>query len=343
MCRALASLLILAGASTARAGTLWVVLPGEGQPCEFEQFATALRARLPETQVMLGLHDVSAEDVVVTLARDGDDWSLEVRAAGQPQLRRALQRPGGECVALSETVALMVDRYLDDIHWTGGRVVVGKLAPPPPPPPPAHWQLVAELAIGGSTGLQETIASPSASGQYSTQPGYTPAYEANLGVRHGIWQIEVGGTLFLPPSQVTLTANDPTTLCSANNCLLQVLNIAVQLPAGLHLNTGFGAFRAEVVPGLDVLWASSSGPGVIHPASTTPANATPAFCLGLRIGYEFPLISQLFVAIRVESHVVLEETTFAANPTSNPSDFQEKISTGRFEGSASIGLGYAFF
>lgn len=142
---------VLAAAAPAAAGTLWVAFPSGADPCGYDQLAAALHARLGEVSVRPGVHDATGDDVDVALERAGSDWGLRVKAGGERELERKLPKPGTDCVATTETAALMVERYLEDIRWTGGGAVVSKLPPLPPPPPPPRWQMVVEVGGAGSS------------------------------------------------------------------------------------------------------------------------------------------------------------------------------------------------
>ena len=217
----------------ARAGTLWIAFPARADPCGFDQLASALRARLPGVEIRPGVHDVGPSDADVALDLRDDQWSLRVAAAGEQELRRELPPPGADCLALSETAALMVERYLDDLRWTGISAVVAAVPAPTPAPP---VQAIVEIGGGAVLGAL----------------GLTPAAELDLGVRRGPWQLEATGEA-ARSGQLAFAASDP------GPGDLSLSTALAQLSIGRLFGVGFGALRLEVTPGAELLWAQASG------------------------------------------------------------------------------------
>jgi hypothetical protein len=308
----LLAIVALVAAAPARAGTLWVAFPSGAEPCGYDQLAAALHARLGDVSVRPGVHDVLGDDVDVALERDGSEWGLRVRATGERELERKLPKPGTDCVATTETAALMVERYLDDIRWTGGGAVVQKLPPLPPKPPAPPWQMVLEV---GGAGELFTIQSTNPIGS---------AGALDIGVRWGNWQAELAGEVFqLPQEPLGFVPN-------GSSATLQLLVVPLELAVGRHFPTGFGAFRLELAPGAELFWATRS-------ANLFGQNDSPGLLpsLGLRLGYDFPLWRRLFLTLRVEAraHPVDEFVTTGLLT----------VSTGYFDGNAALTLGYVFF
>jgi hypothetical protein len=309
----------LSAAASARAGTLWVVFPSGAEPCGYEQLAAALHARLGDVAVRPGVHDVLGDDVDVVLERDGKDWGLRVRAAGERELERKLPKPGTDCVATTETAALMVERYLDDIRWTGGGAVVQQLPPLPPKPPPPPWQMVLEVGGGGVLFVPQTTPGL-VSGNL---PGAGGALD--IGVRWGNWQAEASGGVFqLPQEAVGLDLN-------GSQATVQLLMVPAELALGRRIPTGFGAFELEVAPGAELYWATRTN--LFQQNEVSPV-ALPS--VGLRLDYEFPIRKRLFLTLRVEARA---HTVGSFGATGLP----DTVSTGYFDGNGILTLGYVFF
>jgi hypothetical protein len=171
--------------------------PDDGCPSS-RQVSDALAARLPGAAQPLGqppgpaalrlsLGNTAAGAVRVQLAD----------ATGEPVLMRVLPPSArvkpADCVALAETVALIVDRYLHDVGYEAPPLPPPAPPPPPPartvatqPPPPAaaaplpaSWQLAIGLQERyGDTAVLEASALLSLGHE-------TPLRRARLGVRFG--------------------------------------------------------------------------------------------------------------------------------------------------------------
>jgi len=305
----LVGLAAFARAATVQGGALWVAFPAQAESCSYEQLSIALRARLGEVDIRRGVHAAEGHDVSVVLQRDGRDWELLVRAAGALELRRKLPEAGTDCVELSETAALMIERYLDDIRWTGGRAELQPLATTAPTPPPPHWQVVLEF--GGGVGVNSL--------------GLAPATTVDVGMRKGPWQFEVSGEL-QGRVQTTVVVDGvlETGTVTAQGSL--------QLSAGYLVATGFGAVSLELAPGAE-FFGSSTSTGT-PPQYEVALTAVPF--LGLRVGYEFPLGKQFFLSLRVE---VRAHPNVDFVVTGTPS---YTVSAGNFDGYGVVGLGYVF-
>ncbi|MHB8420888.1 MAG: hypothetical protein ACYDCL_22660 [Myxococcales bacterium] len=314
-------LVLLAATFTAlpaQAATVWVAFPARAEPCSYDQLEGALRARLGEVDVRPGVHDALPGDVLVDLDHDGADWSLQVQAAGENELRRKLPRPGLDCVALSETAALMVDRYLDGIHWAGASPAVVQQVPPPPKAP--AWQLV--LQVGGS-------------GELGVLPQLGPGLTLDVGARRGRFQIELSGSASLGGQETVACAPDAACPPGGTAGTLALQGAATQLALGYGLPVGFGTVRFELTPGAELFWVTTSpSPGSFYFRSMPAFSALPF--VGVRLGYELPLSRRLFLALRVEARGHLGEDQFSV--TGSTTEF-----TRLFDGDASLALGYLFF
>jgi hypothetical protein len=303
----------LACAHEAHAGTLWVVFPGQANPCDFDEFSAALRARVADADVRVGLHDVDASDAVVAFERSGDNWTLEVRAVNEPPMRRSLPKPGVDCSALSEAAALMVDRYLDDIHWTGAGTEAEKLVPLPPLPPPPHFQFAAEASGFGGLLTAGTLLGAG----------------LDFGLRRGAWVAEVGGAVYFPvPVQFELST-DPTQPQGS----LQVTSARTDLAVGRRFEFGPGAVRVEICPGVDLFWVSASGGTLFH--QVPQLGVVPM--IGALLGYDLHVNDRFFVALRASGRLLLTQETFYVE------GFSTTVQTQRFEAELSLALGTFLF
>lgn len=98
-----------------------------------EGLALALQRRLPGTRVAVG-EAAGAGDLGVTLEREGDPearrWRLRLaKPGGEVVLSREIRSAAPECAAVVETSALIVDRYLSDIDWSGRELRVAHEPP----------------------------------------------------------------------------------------------------------------------------------------------------------------------------------------------------------------------
>jgi hypothetical protein len=314
------TLLALFGAGAAHAGTLWITAPGAPTPCGFDAVSDAVRARLPDTPLASGMGAGDA-DVQLIVEQRPEGWSLEVRAPGQPYLRRALPAPQDDCLALSEAAALMTYRYLESIQWTGGAPDVSRL---PPPEPPSHWRPTVELQGGGGLGLT----------------GLAPVGGFDVGARYAHWWVGVSG-LYEGGGQVPLCSN-ATALCTSSSTqpLLLQQSSAFEATAGHGFDVGPGAVRLEVVAGAELFWGwvqestAAGAPPVFHRA--TALDALPF--AGLRTGYELALGQHWLVSVRVQARAHLGQSTFVVQAYT-PS----QLVTHLVDGDATLAVGYAFF
>jgi hypothetical protein len=119
------------------------VRPDDGCPSA-RQVTDALTARIPESLVpppaprqpvradlLRAVVDAGADGAAVTF--------LLIDGRGEVRLRRVLGAPGrgkpGECAALADTMAVIVERFLSGISYEPPVEPPAPPAPPPPPPP----------------------------------------------------------------------------------------------------------------------------------------------------------------------------------------------------------------
>jgi hypothetical protein len=119
------------------------VRPDDGCPSA-RQVADALAARIPESLVPLPAPRQPARaDLLRAVVDAGADGAavtfLLIDGRGEVRLRRVLGAPGrgkaGECAALADTMAVIVERFLSGISYEPPVEPPAPPAPPAPPPP----------------------------------------------------------------------------------------------------------------------------------------------------------------------------------------------------------------
>ncbi len=304
-------LFVLVLARSAWAATLWVALPGQAAPCDLAPIASALRSRVGGADVRPGSPAAAGSDVAIVVERRGDRWLLRVRAPGERELRRDLPPPGADCVALRETVASMVERYLEEIRWTGASALVAPLPAPAPPPAAAPWQMVLEAG---------------AAAQLSTL-GPLPAGELEAGARRGRFQLAVSGVIAGGAAQPV--GGD----ASAASIRLQLA--VLQLSAGWRFPIGLGALLLSAVPGSELLWARAEGALVF---GGTPRFLAVPF-LGGSLAWEVPLAGRFGLTLHAEARGLFSRQIFTLedDPTGT------RVQTPAADGEAGLALSYLFF
>ncbi len=178
MVLALAAGLVLSGAPL---NTIWVAAPPDVAPCTVEVFAGVFRSRLGQVAVLPGRRALWAGEM--QLRHDPfHDKRAGASAAGSGRARALpgeLPDPGTDCLAASETVALMVERYLEEV---GSGISVS--APPlfgvlAPIAPPARWGLAIEAAVTGELAVLPQFAPGESTAIQPIGPGFSLA----VGVR----------------------------------------------------------------------------------------------------------------------------------------------------------------
>ena len=279
--------------------------------CSADQLVAAIHLKRPADAVRAGGAPESG-DVAVEVLRAPGNWSLEVRGASDTPLRRALPDPGQDCVALSETAALMVDRYLVDVNWKGGPAVIAPLPAPEPPAPPVPIFGIVELAGGVENGLL----------------AMRPTLELAGGIQRGGLRLELS---------IAGSTSESTGLTSGTNLDIGTLSAnggRVQLAAAWLKPLGPGALVLDALPGVALERVSSTGAFVFHDAHAT--SVLPF--LGARAGYELGLPARFALAVRAEGRVYASTVTFSVDGA-NGSGY----TTARFDGEISLGLSRLFF
>ncbi|MHB8879433.1 MAG: hypothetical protein ACYC8T_37545 [Myxococcaceae bacterium] len=92
----------------------------------------AVRARLPSVRVAAGGAQ-GPEDLSASMSPEGEAWRFEVRrASGELAMTRTLRRL--QCAQLGDTGALILERYLEEISWSGRAIGIEPLPRAGPPP-----------------------------------------------------------------------------------------------------------------------------------------------------------------------------------------------------------------
>ncbi|MHB8416572.1 MAG: hypothetical protein ACYDCL_00750 [Myxococcales bacterium] len=305
MAASLAPLLALSLAATPP--TLWLTLPTTGTgPCTEAEVVSSIHAREPGVDVRTG-GSARPGDASAALAVEGGTWSLTVQSAGLRPLRRELPTPGADCVATSDTAALMLDRYLDDIHWSGRGTAFADLERP---------RVEGVVEVGSSL-----AASP---------VGALPALELDLGARRGPFQLGLGGSVAWPEQSAF-----PAPYAGAYSVQLA----SARLVAAWRPRLGPGTARVELAPGAELFWVGASYPSATRLFQNHPAfDAAPY--LGLRLGYELALPARFAVALRAEGRLLLIRPSFEVQgeQASIP-----PVAAGPLDGNVTVALSRSFF
>jgi hypothetical protein len=293
----------------ARATTLSLSLPPPllAGPCTAAQVGQALQARRPDLQVQAA---PSAGAVAVELTIEGGAWVLHVSSPPAPPLRRELPPPGADCEELSQTAALMVARYLEEIRAAGEPVAIQPIVhePPPPPVPLQAW---VGLGAGATTG--PTVAGP--------------VFHLELAGRRGPNQLALAGTLGLP-SQVGIASVGHFAIEEGR----------VEIVGERRLSLGPGDVPLGVVVGAELTRVSAQASGtdeLVHPKPTTAFSPV----VGLRAGYELFLPLGLALGLRAEGGLLLQPNNFSIESYPGATTVQ----SARFDGALSLLLSRTFF
>lgn len=274
--------LLVSGGAAARGLSVRIT---EGSPCSSGQLVAALRARLPEAEVR-GATGKAARtnehDVTLSLTLSRGSWSMELLAPGQPPLARPIAVRERDCLALSEAAALITERYLESIHWTGA---AGEVRPLPPPP---RWR--ASVALGGGAAVGLT--------------GVSPAVQLDIGARHAAWSLELSGAYLGGGSLDLRSTTQPAHEFHHSG--------AAGLSVGGRFELGPGALRAALTPGVALYWVGSSAAADTSPDPLPHRQLvlTPLPFLGAQAGYDVALTGDLSLGIRLQVRAHLGTRAF---------------------------------
>lgn len=305
----------------ARAETIWVSMPPSAAPCDFAQLAADIGFARPSATLRRGEAPVAPEgnpgEVHVHFERAGDAWSLWLLADSETT-QRALPPAGTDCVALSQTAAFMIERYLarlgpegpDPAALDSNAPVIAPRSPPslvteraplrspaasPPISPDHTLEATATPAVKPSitapaTNRWQGLVGASVNGGFGTV--VSPAFALDMGVRRGPWQAGVGLETFLPAE---ISSSDDAPLQGR----FRLQSILAELTAGHRIGLGLGSLQVDLAPGVALDWASVSAGEAVSVFFTARPYA------GARIGWEVPLSSRLALGLRLEARFFL--------------------------------------
>jgi hypothetical protein len=295
-----ASLALLLAVS---APTLWLKVDvGPDSPCRVEALAAALRVQRPDTGLALGSRP-NAFDLEADLTESSGTLTLTVRGPGKP-LTRVLPAPSATCEETLQTAALMIDRYLDELHADAEE---------------AH---IEHLVRGPGPRLQ-LLFGPSVA---QAPAGLSPGLTLELDLRSRLFLLSLGGEASLSQKKAIASFDGAYDLTPA----------AAWLAAGVAPRLGPGRVLVQASFGLTLLWVgiqSSLSPPLPHQHG---GNAVDPF-LGLRAGYAFDLPARFSLVLRYEERFVPAPTTFSVD------GYPGSVSVRSFSGDLALMAGYAFF
>jgi hypothetical protein len=293
-----ASLALVLGTSP----TLWLrVEVSPESPCRVEALAAAVRLQHPDVALSLGKRP-SASDLEAEIVESTATFTLTVRGQGKP-LSRLLPSPGTSCSETMQTAALMIDRYLDELHANAEEARVADLVRAAGP------QL--SLLLGPSL-----VQAPA---------GLDFGLTVEVDFRVGLLLLSLGGEGNLAQTK-SITAFGGYHLTPA----------ATWLAAGVAPRLGPGRLLFQGSFGLSLLWVSVQS-DLSHVPHEHNGNAVDPF-VGLRVGYVLDLPARFSLALRYEERFVPAPTTFSVEGYPGYS-----VSVRSFSGDVALMVGYAFF
>jgi hypothetical protein len=252
------------------------------------------------TDALRSVLEVPADGTVVR-------FSL-VDARGDVQLRRTLQAPGrgrpaADCLALAETIATIVERYLSSVPYQAKETEPPPppALPPPPPPPSSPGTRPPPETIGdhGST-------PPSDPGPRAFRPYAGGGWRAALNRGRWLYELGLGSELDLTrgPSRLAallhLTWGQPQHVDFKRDGVLtataSLWRMSAQAGLAWGRPTGAGVIEIALRLGADFLYATTSSlstPG--KTASPTTSSWKIAPTAEVRVGYRVALLPWLFL------------------------------------------------
>jgi hypothetical protein len=241
--------------------------------CPAESMASALHTMRPGLAVVAGGPEPIGRTVRVLVSGEGGLVSVRVDTGGRDTTRE-FANPD-DCASTSQTVALIVDRALEDVNVGHALRTPTTFASPRP--------FVLSVAAGG--GLKQGVL------------GATGTVILEVDVRHGIGALGLTGELDLPTNSAI-----PGEMGS-----FHATGGTLELSAGISPILGPGRLTAAATIGL--AWTSVAAvSGTLY--QRHQSLATDPF-VGARLGYGMPLPWQLFVVVRFEERLSLGRTAFA--------------------------------
>jgi hypothetical protein len=289
---------------------LVAVRPGPDLDCpSARQVAEALRARLPDVVVP---SDRAGGPNVLLLSLSGGDGSAPafVLTDNNEHVRLRRSLPGvdqreRDCGALADSVALIVERYLQDLDYPEPPAApVEQVAAPAPAPVAARrWDLFA----GGSWRAGESGG-------------------AALPIAVGAGRTLMGAPLRIGAS-LAGSMTDRSWIGGGSGTLRR---LSLALDASLYRRAGPGRLEGGVYVGTDLLWLDGSAGG------RTQSELRPEPVAGLVAGYRL-WFGRLFARPVVGAGLVLVRHAFTAG-----GDGQVAFATSRVYGKLGVELGLGF-
>jgi hypothetical protein len=294
-----ASLALVLGATP----TLWLSIDvGPKSPCRLDALAAAIRVQRPDAALSLGAPPHPSDLEAVLADRDGT-LILSVHGGQGRPLSRELPPAGATCEEALQTAALMIDRYLDELHATGADASIESLAPGPGP------------AFGVQLG-PSVVQAPF---------GLSAGLILELDLRVGLFLLSLGGEANLSQSKAIGSALPDATY--------DVTPAATWLAAGVAPRLGPGRLFGQLSLGLSILWARARSPSLFQ----TKQGLTVDPYVGLCAGYVLDLPAHFGLALRYEERWVPAPTAFAVE------GLPGTVSVRALSGDLALLVGYTFF
>jgi hypothetical protein len=293
-------------AATPSAPTLWLELDVEaGCPCSAEGLEAAIRGLRPGAVVKLGTRP-NITDLQILLVERKGSLSLTTQGRGEP-LIRTLPPAGSSCTETSQTAALIIDRYLDELYANDVETPIA----------PAARSLAPnlQLRLGLSFLQMPSGLSPSIS------PG--AILELNLGL--GLVLLSLGG-------EANLSGTKPVT--SQGDGSYRAQPAATWLAAGISPRLGPGRLGLQGSFGLSLLWVQTDAS--LH--QETRGHAVDPY-VGLLASYFIDLPSHFSLGLRAEERFVPSPTVFITEGVPGSAS----VAVRQFTADLALLAGYTFF
>jgi hypothetical protein len=286
--------------------TLWLELDvAAGSPCTAEGVAAAIRGLRPELALKIGKRPSAVELQAVLSERNGS-LALTIQGWGAP-LSRDLPAAPTSCTDASETAALIVDRYLDEVYSTGGEDLVAPVAD--------RFRPSLALELGPSLTQMPLGLSPNPS------PGLILVLDLQLG-----W------LLFSTGGEVDLPGNKPIAAAAEGSYHAQPA--VVWFAAGVDPRLGPGRLVFQASVGLSLLWVQLHSS--LHQEQSK--NATNLYVGGVA-AYLLDLPAHFTLGLRFEERVVLDPSTFVVEGIPGATS----VTVRQFTADLALLAGYRFF
>ncbi|HEY4188562.1 MAG TPA: hypothetical protein VGP07_26060 [Polyangia bacterium] len=232
----------------------------------------------PRPDALRALLDVPADGTVV-------HFSL-VDARGEVQLRRSIPAPGrgrpsAECLALAETLAVIVDRYLASVPYQAAE------SEPPVAPPLANIAAPSPPPAGGPAAAGRATY-VYAGGAWQMSSSSQSVFEANVGVEVELTRSARPLVGFLRGG----AAQDESVSLSTGMASLR--RFPARLGLFLELPAGPGSFEPTLEAGFDIFLGSSTD--TVSDRGERAARWSPV--VGAETGYRVALGRRLFIRPR---------------------------------------------